>query len=108
MIVVEGAIDYLTALVLWPDFDVLGATDAGAFPLVAELAARHVRQVGGFLSLVAHADTKDGRPGAGEKAGLLAGRRAIAIGLELDRDLMFVDIDDADDLNAANVNGWRP
>lgn len=40
VIVVEGMVDYLTALVAWPNADVLGAVDAGSMALVAGHAAR--------------------------------------------------------------------
>ena len=38
-VVVEGLMDYLTALALWPDAAVLGAVDAGSLSLVAEVVA---------------------------------------------------------------------
>jgi hypothetical protein len=61
VIVVEGLADYLTALQLWPECDVLGATQAGTFPLVARwaalrVAARHGR---GKIVLVAQNDDPD-------------------------------------------------
>lgn len=40
VIVCEGAMDYLTALQVWPDAQVLGAVDAGSLSLVAGHAAR--------------------------------------------------------------------
>src|SRR5262245_15082937 len=43
-VIVEGAFDYLTALVVWPDAAVLGATEAGSLSLVAAHAARQLAQ----------------------------------------------------------------
>jgi hypothetical protein len=39
VVVVEGALDYLTALCVWPEAQVLGAVDAGSLSLVARHAA---------------------------------------------------------------------
>ena len=113
VVIVEGLIDYLTALQLWPSADVLGATDAGAFPLVARHGAKRARASGGRLLLCVHADALDHDPAstrepAGETAGLRAGRFARAEGLRVDDDLIFVDLDRHQDLNAAHVAGWRP
>lgn len=56
-IIVEGLADYLTALMLWPDAWVLGATDAGCYPLVARFAARTLAsRGGGDVVLVAQRD----------------------------------------------------
>ncbi len=78
IIVVEGLFDYLTACVLWPHADVLGATDAGCYPLVARLAARTVKtQRAGVVVLVAQRDeaTDDAGYVAAAKNG--AGDRAV-------------------------------
>src|ERR1051325_9751702 len=40
VVVVEGAVDYLTALNVWPDAQVLGAVDAGSMSLVVGHVAR--------------------------------------------------------------------
>lgn len=108
VVVVEGLVDFLTALQAWPDADVLGAADAGTVPLVAHLAAHHVRASNGRLSIVVHADSRADRVGAGERAGAKAVRRAMALGLRLDRDVFFVDIGNHGDLNDAFRAGWRP
>lgn len=42
VVIVEGALDYLTALQLWPEAHVLGAVDAGSLGLVAAYAARQI------------------------------------------------------------------
>lgn len=56
-IVVEGLADYLTALQLWPDYDVIGATHAGTYPLVARHAAKQIAERGrGRVVLVAQND----------------------------------------------------
>lgn len=61
VVVVEGWADYLTGLVRWDEeADVLGAVDAGSYPLVAEFAARHAAKVGGSVLLVAQWDGDDG------------------------------------------------
>jgi hypothetical protein len=72
VVVVEGLIDYLTALVRWPGADVLGAVEAGSLSLVAAHAARALAEHSdsGRLLIVEHADgfTKQGKPGAGDRA----------------------------------------
>lgn len=61
VIVCEGAMDYLTALQVWPDAQVLGAVDAGSLSLVAGHAARGLAGYpGGKLIIV---EQNDG-PGA--------------------------------------------
>lgn len=45
-VIVEGALDYLTALQVWPDAWVLGAVDAGSMGLVAGHAARRMAEYG--------------------------------------------------------------
>lgn len=81
VVVVEGWADYLTACERWPRADVLGAVDAGQYPLVASFAARHLAERGddGLLVLVAQNDAKrpDGTPGAADRAVNLASKRAI-------------------------------
>lgn len=42
VVIVEGAMDYLTALCLWPNARVLGAVDAGSLALVTAHAARQL------------------------------------------------------------------
>lgn len=57
VVVVEGAVDYLTALCLWPEAQVLGAVDAGCMGLVAGHAARGLASYpGAQLLLVEQAD----------------------------------------------------
>jgi hypothetical protein len=72
VIVVEGLVDYLTALALWPDADVVGAVEAGTLSLVAGVAAAALARHGdtGRIVIVEHDDgkTKDGREGAAERA----------------------------------------
>jgi hypothetical protein len=43
-VITEGAFDYLTALQVWPDAAVLGATEAGSLSLVTAHAARELAQ----------------------------------------------------------------
>lgn len=76
IVVVEGMVDYLTALAAFPDHDVLGAVEAGTLSLVAKIAAQALarRNDHGRLLLVEHADgmriDKQGKekPGAGDVA----------------------------------------
>lgn len=57
VVVVEGALDYLTALNVWPDAQVLGAVDAGCMGLVAAHAARGLASYpGARLLIVEQAD----------------------------------------------------
>lgn len=81
LVVVEGWADYLTACDRWPRADVLGAVDAGQYPLVASFAARYLAERGddGLLVLVAQHDATrpDGSPGAADRAVNLASKRAI-------------------------------
>lgn len=72
VVVVEGLVDYLTALCVWPNADVLGAVEAGALSLVAKVAAKALAHRGdtGRLLLVEHDDgmTDDGRSGAARRS----------------------------------------
>lgn len=57
VVIVEGALDYLTALNIWPDAQVLGAVDAGCMGLVAGHAARQLASYpGAQLLIVEQAD----------------------------------------------------
>lgn len=57
VVVVEGALDYLTALYVWPEAQVLGAVDAGCMGLVAGHAARGLASYpGAQLLIVEQAD----------------------------------------------------
>lgn len=58
VIVVEGLVDYLTALCMWPDADVLGAVESGSISLVARHAATALAAAGdlGRLLIVEHGD----------------------------------------------------
>lgn len=86
--VVEGIFDYLSACVLWPHANVIGATDAGSYPLVARHAARFIKAQGvGTVMLVAQRDedTDDAgyvaakKNGAGDRAVDLATKDVVAI-----------------------------
>lgn len=72
VIVVEGLVDYLTALVLWPHACVLGAVEAGSTALVAGHAARALadRDNASRLVVVEQADglTKQGKAGAADRS----------------------------------------
>lgn len=57
VVIVEGALDYLTALNVWPDAQTLGAVDAGCMGLVAGHAARQLASYpGARLLIVEQAD----------------------------------------------------
>lgn len=74
VVIVEGAPDYLTALQVWPDAQVLGAVEAGTLALVTAHAARQLaaRDSTSRLTIVEQCDPprqlKDGRivPGAAD------------------------------------------
>lgn len=102
VIITEGLADTLTAISVWPFAIVLGAHGADNLPAIAAVAAARVHGVRGRLLLVPHADD------AGERAAIAAGRAALAAGLRLDRDLLVVDLDGANDLNEAWCGDWRP
>lgn len=71
VVIVEGALDYLTALQLWPGAQVLGAVEAGTLALVTAHAASALawRDSTSRLTIVEQADPprvlKDGRTVAG-------------------------------------------
>jgi hypothetical protein len=71
VVIVEGAMDYLTALQVWPNAQVLGATEAGQLALVTGHAARMLAAngTGTRLTIVEQADPPrtlhDGRVVAG-------------------------------------------
>lgn len=90
VVVCEGALDYLTALQVWPDAQVLSAVDAGSMGLVAAHAAHELANYpGARLLLVEQADqpwiSANGTPmlGSGDRSinedVNAASKRAIAI-----------------------------
>ncbi len=102
VIVTEGVIDSLTAAVAWPKAVVLGAHGAARMPAIVAAAAPRVKAAGGRLLLIPDADPP------GHAAAVDGGMRAMDLGLELDVDLILVEPDGYDDLNAAWCGGWRP
>lgn len=56
VVVVEGALDYLSALCMFPGSSVLGAVDAGSLGLVAAHAARAIADTGDRLVIVEQND----------------------------------------------------
>lgn len=76
VVIVEGAMDYLTALQVWPDAQVLGAVNAGSLALVTAHAAAALaaRDSTSRLTIVEQCDPprqlKDGRtvPGAADQS----------------------------------------
>ncbi len=102
VIVTEGVIDTLTAIVRWPGRVVLGAHGAGRLAGIVETVAPTIRAKGGKLVLVP--DTDD----VGAKAAVRAGEAALAAGLEMDRTLIVLDLGEHKDLNEAHCAGWKP
>jgi hypothetical protein len=76
VVIVEGALDYLTALQVWPDAQVLGAVNAGSLALVTQHAAAALaeRDSTSKLTIVEQCDPprklKDGKvvPGAADQS----------------------------------------
>lgn len=66
-VIVEGALDYLTALQVWPDAWVLGAVDAGSMGLVAGHAARRMAEYGGD-SRILLVEQNDGAGAAADRS----------------------------------------
>lgn len=96
VIVTEGAIDSLTATLLWPAAAVLGAVGASRVPFVIGHAARAVAAVGGReVRIAVHEDA------AGRRAFVEGARAAEAVGVELKP----IDLRGAADLNAAPCAG---
>lgn len=66
VVVCEGWADYLTGLCLWPDWQILGAVDAGSLGLVAAHAARGLADYpGGRLLIV---EQNDGAGAAADRS----------------------------------------
>lgn len=76
VVIVEGALDYLSGLYIWPDAAVLGAVEAGSLALVTAHAARQLAARGGDgrMIIVEQSDPprtlRDGRvvPGAADES----------------------------------------
>jgi len=100
--IVEGVIDTLTAIQLWPDHVVLGAHGAGRMARIAEVAAPIIRARGGRLVLVPDGDD------VGQRCAVRAGEAAIAAGLVMDETLVVLDLGAHKDLNDAHRAGWKP
>jgi hypothetical protein len=66
VVVVEGALDYLTALNVWPEAQVLGAVDAGSLGLVAAHAARGLASYPGGRMLIV--EQNDGAGAAADRS----------------------------------------
>jgi hypothetical protein len=102
VVVCEGVVDSLTALLAWPGSVALGAHGAPQYGGVVAMAARRLVKVGGgrLLLAVDHDDAGD----KAYQAGILAILEA-----ELDLDSVEVaEIGTHHDLNDAWRAGWRP
>lgn len=104
VIVTEGIVDTLTAMTAWPDAIALGANGTGPLPDVIHQAAERVLRARSRMLVVPHADERR----QGEIAVLAGTKRAIAMGLRLNYDLIVVGLGGAKDLNDAWCAGWRP
>jgi hypothetical protein len=101
VILTEGVVDSLTAVLAWPDAVVLGAHGAGHLARVAGVAAPVIRARGSRLLIVPHSDR------VGQDAAVVAATRALDAGLSIGRDLELLELGDRD-LNEAWRAGWRP
>lgn len=106
VIVVEGLADTLTAMQIWPDFDVLGAVDAAQYPLVAGFAADYCARSSARLVLVAQhdhipVDDPVSDTGAADKAVDKAATRALFAGVLP----AFLECNPHKDLNRWHVTG---
>lgn len=101
VVLVEGVVDALTAVLAWPQAVVLGANGAGNLAKIARAAITRIKLAQVRFLMVPH----DDEPGI--KATCAAARIATAAGLELERTLVLVELP-APDLNAAWCTGWRP
>jgi len=102
VIVTEGVVDSLTALVAWPGAIVLGAHGAGNMGKVTHGAALKAAMCGAKLAVVPHDDR------AGYKAASAATDAALAAGLSIVRGTFSFIKHGAKDLNDAWCAGWRP
>ena len=101
VVLVEGVMDALTAVQLWPDRLIIGASGAGQLRRVVEHAAPRIREHGSRLWLVPDGDD------IGQTCALHAGQAALEAGLVMDRDLLVIDLGHHD-LNDAHRAGWKP
>ena len=99
VVVVEGLVDYLTAIVRFPDHLVLGAEGADLLAGVVREIAPAIAAARRALTLVPHQDA------AGTAALTAALARAAAAGLVRGQDLRVLDVSPAKDLNEAHGRG---
>lgn len=97
VVLVEGVIDYLTAVVRFPTHLVLGAEGADLLAGVVRVISPAIAAAGRTLTLVPHRDA------AGTAALAAALAAAAAAGLVRDRDLQVLDVAPHKDLNEAHV-----
>lgn len=102
VVVTEGVVDSLTALVAWPGWVVLGAHGAGNMGKVTHGAALKAAMCGARLAVVPHDDR------AGYKAASAAADAALSAGLSIVRGTFSFIKHGAKDLNDAWCAGWRP
>lgn len=102
VVITEGVVDSLTALVAWPGWVILGAHGAGNMGKVAHGASLKAAMCGARVAVVPHDDR------AGYKAASSAADAAIAAGLSIVRGTFSFIKHGAKDLNDAWCGGWRP
>lgn len=100
-VVVEGLADTLAARLAFPGCAVFGAAGAGHLENVAAVVAARVKEIRGWMLLVVDDDE------TGIENGAEAINAAHAVGLELDRTLLLVDLGEHHDLADAYAAGWR-
>jgi hypothetical protein len=101
VVICEGVVDSLTALVAWPGAIVLGAQSVSQVPTIARIAARIVSAARGRLIVVPDAD----EAGAQSRAKTLDSIRDCGLPSE---SFQLVDVSPWKDLNEAWSAGWRP
>lgn len=102
VVIVEGVMDTLSAIQLWPSAVALGAHCAGRLADVVSAVAPIVAAKRGRMLIVPDADD------VGQRCALRAGEIAMDLGLLIDETLLVVDIGGHADLNDAHQNGWIP
>lgn len=94
ILVTEGVVDYLSALVIWPGRAVFGAHGASNLPSIAEMVARAIADTERELCFVPHHDP------AGLSAGAKAVAAAISAGVPRHRVYSY------DTSRAGDLNDW--
>lgn len=102
VVLTEGVVDTMTAMLAFPGAIVLGAHGAEQLPKIAKVAAPAAVAARTRLRLVPHRDK------AGRDAAVRAGDLAIKAGLSIRKGTLVIVKHGAQDLNDAWRAGWRP